>query len=76
MGKIALVAFAALLLVGCEDRYRYPCQDPANYGDPMCQRPACLPTRDCSDMLNKGLKKQAPAPAMTPAPKPIKGDCK
>ena len=40
-----------LLLVGCEDRYRYYCQDPKNFSAKRCQRPDCLFTQDCPDYL-------------------------
>ena len=40
-----------LLLVGCSDRYRYPCQDPNHFQDAECQRPKCLFTQQCSDYL-------------------------
>ena len=40
-----------LLLVGCEDRYRYYCQDPAHFGDVKCQKPLCEFNQDCPDYL-------------------------
>jgi len=40
-----------LLLVACEDRYRYYCQDPKNFSAKRCQRPDCLFTQDCPDYL-------------------------
>jgi hypothetical protein len=42
-----------LLLVGCESRYRYPCQDPANQSAPACQHPACEADGTCADYLVK-----------------------
>lgn len=47
--KYALVLL--LLLAGCEDRYRYYCQDPKNFSAKRCQRPDCLFTQDCPDYL-------------------------
>lgn len=47
-----LIPLLALLLVGCEEFYRYPCQDPANWGKTGCQRPACEIEGDCSDVLS------------------------
>ena len=57
-----------LLLAGCEDRYRYYCQDPINWSVKRCQRPDCLFTQDCPDylvapVLEKQIAPQAPAPA-------------
>jgi hypothetical protein len=54
----ALALFAtALLLVGCEDTYRYPCQDPANKDKAECNRPDCEADGFCYDKLN-GLPEQ------------------
>lgn len=63
-----VLAVALLLLVGCEDRYRYHCQDPANWSQKRCQRPDCLFTQDCPDylvapVLEKQIVQQAPTPA-------------
>ena len=48
----AIIPLIALLLVGCEDVYRYPCQDPANKDNPECSRPICENDGFCYDMLN------------------------
>lgn len=40
-----------LLLVGCEDRYRYPCQNPDNFYKPECQKPRCQFTQMCPEYL-------------------------
>lgn len=42
---------ATLALVGCQDRYRYACQDPNNWEKPECKRPACESDGVCPDML-------------------------
>lgn len=42
-----------LALMGCQDRFRYPCQDPANWDAPRCQRPQCAITQECPDQLIK-----------------------
>jgi hypothetical protein len=39
------------LLYGCEDRWRYYCQDPKNFSQKRCQRPDCQFTQDCPDYL-------------------------
>ena len=57
--KAVFLVLAALLLVGCEDRYRYPCQDPANKDNPECNRPECEKDGLCYDTLN-GLPPQQP----------------
>jgi len=55
--KAALLGLTALLLVGCEDTYRYPCQDPANKDKAECSRPDCEADGFCYDTLN-GLQAQ------------------
>lgn len=56
MRVLALISIA-LLLVGCEDTYRYPCQDPANKDKPECNLPACEADGFCYDKLN-GLQQE------------------
>lgn len=48
--KYALI-IAALLLVGCEEKYRYPCQNPDNFAKAECQKPKCLFTQMCPEYL-------------------------
>jgi hypothetical protein len=40
-----------LLLSGCEDRYRYVCQNPDKFDLPECQKPRCLFTQTCPEYL-------------------------
>jgi hypothetical protein len=58
MKALAFIA-VALLLVGCEDTYRYPCQDPVNANKPECNRPICEADGMCFDTLNGLPPKQA-----------------
>lgn len=46
VAKFAMIA-AVLALAGCEQHYRYPCQDPANWDKAICQAPLCEVNRDC-----------------------------
>jgi hypothetical protein len=39
-----------------EERFRYPCQDPANWDKDFCQRPLCDVTRTCPDHIFKGQR--------------------
>lgn len=60
-----------LLLVACEDRYRYYCQDPKNFPAKRCQRPDCLFTQDCPDYLVAPvLEKQIERPIVSPTDTP------
>jgi hypothetical protein len=49
MKYFLLVTF--IFLVGCEDRYRYPCQNPDNFHKPECVKPRCLFTQQCPEYL-------------------------
>jgi hypothetical protein len=45
------IALLLLLLAGCEDRFRYYCQDPDNFNSPRCQKPRCEFNQDCPEYL-------------------------
>ena len=67
--KKLIPLFVVMLLVGCEERYRYACQDPTNWENKECQRPACEVDGQCTDELigKKALDaKNASAPEVTP----------
>jgi len=49
MKYFLLAAF--ILLAGCENSYRYPCQNPDNFHKPECMKPRCLFTQDCPEYL-------------------------
>lgn len=36
------------------DRFRYPCQDPANWDKDFCKMPLCDVTRTCPEHIFKG----------------------
>lgn len=46
-----LLVVIALMLSGCEDRYRYFCQNPDNFHAEQCQKPKCLFTQMCPEYL-------------------------
>jgi hypothetical protein len=50
MKKLLLISLF-LTLVGCEDRYRYTCQNPDKFNLPECQKPRCLFTQTCPEYL-------------------------
>jgi hypothetical protein len=57
--------FAVLMLTGCEDRYRYYCQNPDNFHAAQCQKPKCLFTQTCPEylvapILEKKVNEQQP----------------
>ena len=71
--KAVLLIATALLLIGCSDTYRYPCQDPANKDNPECNRPLCEADGFCYDKLN-GLPEQEATPSVEEAAPPA-ADC-
>ena len=48
---IAISIAMVILLSGCEDRYRYVCQNPDKFDLPECQKPRCLFTQTCPEYL-------------------------
>ena len=77
-----LIMLSLLAVTGCEQAFRYPCQDPANWNAPECQRPICEVNRDCPDLIFKDNPNielpeipDAVPSRSAPVP-PIKGECK
>lgn len=52
MQKVFVVS-VLVLLFGCDDRYRYPCQNPANWNNTECKPPICTATGTCPEQLVK-----------------------
>jgi hypothetical protein len=46
-----LLCLTIMVLAGCEDRYRYTCQNPDNFELKECQKPRCLFTQTCPEYL-------------------------
>jgi hypothetical protein len=46
-----LLVFVAFMLHGCEEKYRYKCQNPDNFHATECQKPRCLFTQTCPEYL-------------------------
>lgn len=40
-----------VLLTGCDERYRYPCQNPENWENKYCQKPYCSANGTCPEDL-------------------------
>ncbi len=49
--KTLTFVLAILVISGCEDRYRYTCQDPKHFQDAECQHPACDFSQTCPEYL-------------------------
>ena len=68
-----LIALPLALAVFGGDRFRYPCQDPANWGSAECKAPICSVTKTCPE----DIFKEPIVPAATPVSnKPIVKECK
>jgi hypothetical protein len=46
-----LLCLTIMVLAGCEDRYRYTCQNPDKFDLLECQKPRCLFTQTCPEYL-------------------------
>ena len=70
--KYLAIFSTILLLAGCEQAYRYPCQNPENWDKPECQKPICEVNRDCPEYIFDNPKKIG----NTSSPMNTKGNCK
>jgi hypothetical protein len=67
-----LAALLSLLLItGCEERYRYFCQNPDNFYAAQCQKPRCQFTQTCPEymvapILEKQIEQTKPSESPTP----------
>jgi hypothetical protein len=61
-----------MLLAGCEDRYRYYCQNPDNFQAEQCQKPRCQFTQTCPEYLVAPILDKQIQPAAQPTPEPHK----
>jgi hypothetical protein len=52
----ASIFILVLCLFGCEDRFRYKCQSPANWEATDCKPPICTATQTCPDDVTKPEK--------------------
>lgn len=63
------------LLAACEERYRYPCQDPENWEQKQCKKPFCSANGTCPEDLQHYEKdKKITSPQVEQVPS--KGGCK
>jgi len=77
--KYLLLLLLPLSLMACNERYRYPCQDPENWDEKMCKKPFCSANGTCPEDLKHYLKDSTGKPIIPqPNEKPVppKGECK
>ena len=65
-----LIALPVGLAAFGGDRFRYPCQDPANWDKDFCQKPLCDVTRTCPEHIFKGQRDPRLGPDNAPTPNP------
>ena len=74
--KKMLVMLPLVMLAGCEQYYRYPCQNPVNWNKPMCHKPECEINKQCpEDIFGSDSLPQDPRLSIAPVANP-KGGCK
>ena len=49
--SILVLSMSLLILSGCDQYYRYPCQDPSNWEQDFCKKPLCEVNRDCPEYI-------------------------
>jgi hypothetical protein len=54
--KYLLLLLLPFTLFACEERYRYPCQNPYNWGEELCQKPYCSANGTCPEDLKHYVK--------------------
>jgi hypothetical protein len=49
--RIIILVLCSLAIMGCKERYRYDCQDPANWKEAECKKPHCIAMGYCTEWL-------------------------
>lgn len=62
-GLIILLLLPLTLAYFSGDKFRYPCQDPANWDKDICKLPYCDVTRTCPEHIFKGQNDPRLGPA-------------
>ena len=65
-----------IVLTGCSERYRYPCQDPENWNEKICQKPFCSANGTCPEDLTHYEKKSGSGSQQPVMNNNNKGVCK
>jgi hypothetical protein len=74
---LIMLALAPMLMAaGCEQRYRYACQNPENWAEEYCQRPLCEVNRDCPDLIIEGLSLNDEPAETKPTASTRTGECR
>lgn len=75
---MARIGLLLLLLAGCSDMYRYPCQNPDNWEHKVCKRPYCSANGTCPEDLTPYEKDRVinGNKSITSTPVQVAKDCK
>ena len=67
LSLLVLIVLPLSLAIFGGDRFRYPCQDPANWEKDICKFPTCDVTRTCPEHVFKGQRdpRLGPPPTRT-----------
>lgn len=76
MKKFIFLFSFLLVLTGCNERYRYPCQDPENWDERLCKKPYCSANGTCPEDLTHYEKEKSGAVPSKPMQSPSTGACK
>lgn len=49
--RYILILLLPLALIACDERYRYPCQNPENWDMKQCKKPYCSANGTCPEDL-------------------------
>jgi outer membrane lipopolysaccharide assembly protein LptE/RlpB len=55
----AILIIVMLMLTGCDQQYRYACQNPANWDKDKCKKPYCDINKECPEHIFKKTEKGA-----------------
>jgi len=53
MAKLIFILGLLIILAGCGDFYRYPCQNPDNWDKDICKKPYCEVNQTCPEHIFK-----------------------
>ena len=70
------ILLLTLLLAGCSDMYRYPCQNPDNWDHKVCKKPYCSANGTCPEDLTPYERDRVINSNKTTATAPAPKDCK
>jgi hypothetical protein len=63
--SMLILALPLVILAGCDQYYRYPCQNPANWEQDFCKKPLCEVNRDCPEYIFEPEEAVEQTPALT-----------